>query len=62
LKSHTDYDRRIIASGNASAHGGDAVADGLLYEHGTRSDYLVYKKLYGIDPRVLGGISERDIH
>jgi len=61
LKSDTDCDSRIIASGNLSVHGGDAVADALLYEHGARSDYHVYKKLYGIDPWVIGEISERDM-
>jgi uncharacterized coiled-coil protein SlyX len=62
LKNDTDADRRIIAAGSASAHGGDAVADALLYKHGARSDYHIYTKLYGIDPRSLETISERAVH
>jgi len=62
LKRATDADRLIIASGSASAHGGDAAADALLYTQGLRKDYHIYRKLYGIDPGVVGSISERHIH
>ena len=47
LKNDTDADRRIIASGSASAHGGDAVADALLYSTNRAQEAIIpYIKSY----------------
>jgi hypothetical protein len=62
LQNDTAADRLIIAAGNVSAHGGDAVIDALLYKQGARSDYSVYKKLYGVNPGTVEFISECDMH
>ena len=50
LRNATDADIRLIAEGNASAHGGDAVADAMLYQTHRRRDRSAYEQLYGMDP------------
>ncbi|KAA8902718.1 hypothetical protein FN846DRAFT_1022449 [Sphaerosporella brunnea] len=46
LASATEADTRLIAAGNASAHGGDAVVDALLYTGtGGRRDFKAFEKL-----------------
>ena len=60
LGNATAADKRLIAEGNASAHGGDAVVDAMLYQTQTtnsRRDPSAYKRLYGFNPLVVLGIS-----
>jgi hypothetical protein len=59
LGNATDRDRKIIEVGNSWAHGGDAVVDAQLYQDGNgRRDFLDFKKLYGLLPETVRGISE----
>ncbi|KAK2752425.1 hypothetical protein FQN55_007465 [Onygenales sp. PD_40] len=41
-------DNRVINSGNAAAHHGDAVTDAFLYERGMRTDARTLKNIYGL--------------
>ena len=58
LGNATETDRNIIAAGNASAHGGDAVVDASLYSNTGRREIVAYMQLYGIHPSVVLAISE----
>ena len=50
----TESDLSIIGEGNTLAHGGDAVADTLLYTGiKKRSDHDVFEKLYGMHPGIV---------
>ncbi|KAF8424059.1 hypothetical protein EV426DRAFT_717055 [Tirmania nivea] len=59
LGNATEADFRLISEGEGNnwAHGGDAIADALLYQKQRsycRRDVSTYKRLYGLDPaRVL---------
>jgi hypothetical protein len=48
LNTATEADKKLIAGGNAWAHGGDAVVDSMLYQTKERTDYAAYKRLYGL--------------
>ncbi|KAG0134401.1 hypothetical protein HOY82DRAFT_636487 [Tuber indicum] len=55
----TAQDRRIIAEGNACAHGGDAKADARLYiGPNRREDDNVFKELYGLFPETVERIND----
>ncbi|KAK2797537.1 hypothetical protein FQN51_008436 [Onygenales sp. PD_10] len=41
-------DNRVINSGNAAAHHGEAVTDAFLYERGMRTDARTLKNIYGL--------------
>ena len=61
LGNATEADFRLISEGNHWAHGGDAIADAILYE-GQRprrsQDVLTYERLYGLDPARVLNISK----
>ncbi|KAG0133731.1 hypothetical protein HOY82DRAFT_555483 [Tuber indicum] len=58
----TDADWKFIASGNNTAHGGDAIADARLYTgRQPRRDYTAYKELYGIQPQVVREFTHLEI-
>jgi len=60
LATDTAADRKIIASGNGWAHGGDAVVDAQLYEGvGGRQDFVSFRKLYGFPPQIVQKISHQ---
>ena len=52
LKQLNDYDLDCISAGNRTAHGGNAKYDATLYDSG-RTDYSVYKELYGLHPAIV---------
>ena len=59
LHNDTKKDRRIIAEGNTTVHGGDLVSDASLYlatSTRRRNDPSVFKKLYGVHPNVVDKI------
>ena len=59
LGTATDADQVIICSGNATAHGGDAVVDAQLYEGASgRRDIQVFPEPYGLDLLLVLTISE----
>ncbi|KAF8246400.1 hypothetical protein K440DRAFT_662155 [Wilcoxina mikolae CBS 423.85] len=63
LANATEVDRKIIASGNGWAHGGDAVVDAQLYKSETREgrrDFEAYEKLYGITPLIVLFITHKE--
>jgi hypothetical protein len=41
-----------VNTGNDKAHGGNALYDATLYDHG-RIDFNIYKKLYGLHPYIV---------
>jgi len=52
-------DHQLIIAGHKPAHGGDATVDASLYiGPGARSDFAVFKRLYGLTPQAVQGISE----
>ncbi|CUS11349.1 unnamed protein product [Tuber aestivum] len=54
-RTPTDTDFKFIQLGNQEAHGGDAVADCLLYtETNPRDDFASFIELYGLHPDVVG--------
>ncbi|KAA8894186.1 hypothetical protein FN846DRAFT_975501 [Sphaerosporella brunnea] len=60
LANATEADKRIIGTGNAWAHGGDAVVDALLYTGtGGRRDFKAFEKLYGFLPETVQRISHQ---
>lgn len=48
LGSTINQDREAVPLGNQKAHGGDVIADGRLYENGTRFDDEIFQELYGL--------------
>ncbi|PUU78634.1 hypothetical protein B9Z19DRAFT_898149, partial [Tuber borchii] len=66
LHNSTRKDRRIIAEGNATVHGGDIISDVSLYfsqatSPQRRNDPAVFKKLYGIHPSMVAQIKYEKI-
>lgn len=59
LECPTDKDHKLIHEGNAGVHGGDVVADSLLYEGpNARDDFKSFESLYGLDPAIVGRLSK----
>ncbi|KAG0640308.1 hypothetical protein HOY80DRAFT_1136111 [Tuber brumale] len=60
----TKADKKIVEDGNASVHGGDAIVDASLYAGPNgRTDFWVFKKLYGLRPKAMERIThEKTIH